>query len=218
VPAAELSGLIVPMGAWVLRRSLETAATWPQGTAVSVNVSARQLADRGLPALVLGMLGELHMAPARLVLEITETAVMADPEGSVRRLDALHREGVRVAVDDFGTGYTSLEHVQRLPVDLLKIDRAFTTTSATPRGFDMLAALLQIGRALDVETIAEGVETEAQLAAATALGATHVQGYLIGRPAPDDLGVPTRDVPEPRRPHVLACETAVSGRRRHDEG
>jgi diguanylate cyclase (GGDEF)-like protein len=217
VPAAELSGLIVPMGAWVLRRALEAAARWPDETAVSVNVSARQLADRGLPALVLGLLDELQVDPARLVLEITETAVMADPDGSVRRLDALHAQGVRVAVDDFGTGYTSLEHVQRLPVDLLKIDRAFTGASATPRGFDMLAALLQIGRALGVETICEGVETEAQLATASVLGTTHVQGFLIGRPAPDGPGPHPLGIVAQREPHVLACETALSGRRRHDE-
>jgi diguanylate cyclase (GGDEF)-like protein len=217
VPAAELSGLIVPLGAWVLRRSLEAAAGWPTDTAVSVNVSARQLADRRLSALVLGLLGELQIDPVRLVLEITETAVMADPDGSVRRLDLLHAEGVRVAVDDFGTGYTSLEHVQRLPVDLLKIDRTFTAASGTPRGFDMLAALLQIGRALGVETISEGIETEAQLAAATVLGTTYVQGYLIGRPAPDGPGLLRRGLPAPREPHVLACETALSGRRRHDE-
>jgi EAL domain-containing protein (putative c-di-GMP-specific phosphodiesterase class I) len=217
VPAAELSGLIVPMGAWVLRRCLEVVSSWPDETAVSVNLSARQLADRGLPALVLGLLGELHVDPARLVLEITETAVMADPDGSALRLDALHAEGVRVAVDHFGTGYTSLEHVQRLPVDLLKIDRVFTAASATPRGFDMLAALLQIGRALGVETISEGIETEAQLAAASALGTTYVQGFLIGRPAPDGPGPRPLGLVAPREPHTLACETALSGRRRHDE-
>ena len=217
IPAAELSGLVVPLGAWVLQRALDTASTWPEGVAVTVNVSGRQLADRRLPALVLSTLAATGVDPARLVLEITETAVMADPDGAVARLELLHDAGVRVAIDDFGTGYTSLEHVQRLPVDLLKIDRSFVAASATPQGFDMLGALMQIGRALEVATVAEGVETDAELAAVTALGAGHAQGWLIGRPAPDAAFAPDPAVaPRDHLGHAPTCPTAVAGRRRHE--
>jgi EAL domain-containing protein (putative c-di-GMP-specific phosphodiesterase class I) len=121
---------------------------------------------------------------SRLMVEITETAVMGDRVRAIDHLDQLHALGVRVAVDDFGTGYTSIDDLKRIPVDLLKIDRSFTAASATPSGWAMLQALSALATAVGVLTVAEGVETVEQLEAVRLAGCHWAQGYLLGRPVP----------------------------------
>jgi diguanylate cyclase (GGDEF)-like protein len=187
IRGSEVSGLVVPLGVRVLEHALTAVASWPQRVAVAVNVSARQLSDPRFPLVVLEELESHDVDPGRLVIEITETAVMTDAETATRCLALLQSEGVRVSIDDFGTGYTSVDLVRRHPVDLLKIDQRFIASSDEPRGHDLLGALLELGRALGVPTVAEGVETTEQLIRVRALGTTFVQGYLFCRPVVSEL-------------------------------
>jgi EAL domain-containing protein (putative c-di-GMP-specific phosphodiesterase class I) len=187
IPTAERSGLIVPLTERVLTLSLSAACMWPEGTAVSVNVSASHLSDQRFISLVEQSLEGAGVGPERLILEITETALMGDRERAIEHLDELHAHGVRLAIDDFGTGYTSIEDLTRIPVDLLKIDRQFVARSVTPRGHKMLSALQKLGQALGTATVAEGVETLQELDAASQIGCSYVQGYLLGRPVPARL-------------------------------
>jgi diguanylate cyclase len=133
---------------------------------------------------VLGALEHAGVDPARLIVEITETADMDDARRTGHHLVALADAGVRIAIDDFGTGYTSLDHVQHLPIEILKIDRSFTSRLGTPAGDDLMAALHQLASALGVLTIAEGVETAEQLARVREIGFSAVQGFYVARPAP----------------------------------
>jgi diguanylate cyclase (GGDEF)-like protein len=187
IPVVESCGLMPVFTELILERSLRAAVTWPTGTAVSVNLSARHLGDRRLGADILDALRSHGAAPGRLIVEITETAVMEDPETAAANLVEMHDAGVRVAVDDFGTGYTSIDDMRRLPVDLIKIDRSFVAEAATPHGVDMLVALQSLATALGTETIAEGVETVEQLTVLRRLGCRLAQGYLLRRPVPEDL-------------------------------
>jgi EAL domain-containing protein (putative c-di-GMP-specific phosphodiesterase class I) len=184
VSASERTGLIVPLSAWVLDESLRRSAEWPENVAVSVNLSARQFADPSLADRVLAALERAGAAPSRLIVEVTETAVMSEPDIAAQCLRSLHSAGVRIAFDDFGTGYTSITDVQRLPIDLLKMDRGFVSATRTEQGRDLLGALYSLASALGVATIAEGVETPEELRLVQDLGGTYVQGYLLGRPVP----------------------------------
>jgi diguanylate cyclase (GGDEF)-like protein len=186
IPTSERTGLVVPLGAWVLDDALRAAASWPASIAVSVNVSARQVADPRLANKVLAALERSGVDPARLIVEITETVVMDDPRTTGERLTILHDAGVRLALDDFGTGFTSIDHVRHLPVDIIKIDRSFAAGVSSERGLDLLSALHQLATALGVSTIAEGIETEAQLCAIREIGFSAVQGFHLARPAPAD--------------------------------
>ena len=186
VKLAEESGLIVELGAWVLAQACEQAAAWVRaGTPVrvAVNVSARQLDDPSLPAVVRGALDRSGLDGSLLMLEITETVLMRDPEGAAALLAALRELGVRVAIDDFGTGYSSLAYLQQLPADALKIDRTFIAASARSRDADpLIQTLVQLGRSLGLCTVAEGIEDEAQLAHLRELGCDAGQGYLFAPP------------------------------------
>jgi diguanylate cyclase (GGDEF)-like protein len=180
IALAEDTGLIVRLGAWVLRTACAQAARWhADGHAirVGVNVSTRQLEDPGLLDSVQRALDASGLDPRHLTLEITETALMRDPERAAAVLHALKAFGVRVAVDDFGTGYSSLAYLQQLPVDSLKIDRAFVA------GEHALAeTLVQLARSLKLRSIAEGIEDEAQLEHLRAIGCDRGQGYLFAPP------------------------------------
>jgi diguanylate cyclase (GGDEF)-like protein len=177
IALAEESGLIGEIGAWVLDRACAQAATWPSTIAVSVNVSARQFDDPGLLETVERALAASGLAGERLVLEITETALMRDPHRTAAVLRDLKGLGVRVSVDDFGTGYSSLAYLQQFPVDALKIDRRFVAEAGP-----LVQTLVQLGRSLGLRTVAEGIEDEAQLAHLRELGCDRGQGYLFAPP------------------------------------
>ena len=186
IALAEESGLIVDIGAWVLETACEQAARWAANgvpARVSVNVSARQLDDPGLLGAVEHALRRARLDGDQLVLEITETALMRDPESAAEILRELKASGVVVAIDDFGTGYSSLAYLQQLPVDALKIDRTFIAASARSRDSDpLIQTLVQLGRSLGLRTVAEGIEDEAQLAHLRELGCDAGQGYLFAPP------------------------------------
>jgi diguanylate cyclase (GGDEF)-like protein len=177
IALAEESGLIVEIGAWVLDRACAQAATWEQPISVSVNVSARQFDDPGLLETVERALAASGLGGDRLILEITETALMRAPGRTAAVLRDLKRLGVRVSIDDFGTGYSSLAYLQQFPVDALKIDRSFVA-----EGGPLVQTLVQLGRSLGLRTVAEGIEDEAQLAHVRELGCDRGQGYLFAPP------------------------------------
>ncbi len=186
IPVAEESDLIVALGRWVLQAACWQAARWHQSghqLSVAVNVSARQLDDDGLLRDVSCALEETHLPAHYLTIEVTETAIMRDGAASSRRLGELKRQGVQIAIDDFGIGYSSLAQLRALPVDLLKIDRAFvaeiTTSSAS---LTLLQTLVQLGRDLGLRTLAEGIETEAQREMLVGLECELGQGFLFSRP------------------------------------
>jgi diguanylate cyclase (GGDEF)-like protein len=191
IPLAEESGMIAPIGRWVLEEACRQAAAWtaegrPLG--ISVNVSAFQLGRNGLLDDVRGALQRSGIAPSSLTLEVTETTIMRDMLAACNRLEEIKGLGVRVAIDDFGTGYASLSHLQRMPVDILKIDRSFVAAlhdGAHSR--ELLQAILGVGRALSLSVVAEGVEDDEQLRALEEMGCEMAQGFLMGEPGPAEL-------------------------------
>ncbi|HEX4979421.1 MAG TPA: EAL domain-containing protein, partial [Acidimicrobiales bacterium] len=187
---AEESRLIEPIGAWVLRESCARAAEWramfpERPFSVAVNLSARQLADDTLPDLLIEVLGEHRIEPSSIILEITESMVMEDAEHSVRVLRRLKECGARIALDDFGTGYSSLAYLKRFPLDQIKIDRSFVAgLGRDPEDFVIVSAIVDLGRSLGVEVVAEGVENERHLAELDVIGCPSGQGYLWSPPVP----------------------------------
>ncbi len=187
LPLAEASGrLIVDLGRFVLSEACRAAAGWQRLGAhldVAVNLSARELESDGIVTDVAGALGESGLEPARLVLEVTETAMMHEPEAVVARMTKLKSLGVRLSVDDFGTGYTSLSSLRRFPIDVLKIDRSFVESSSnSPEDASVVQTLVSLGRTLGLEIVAEGVELASQLDAVREAGCNRAQGFLLGRP------------------------------------
>ncbi|HXB16857.1 MAG TPA: EAL domain-containing protein [Solirubrobacteraceae bacterium] len=186
IPQLEQSGLIVPVGRWVLENACAQGAEWralghPIG--VAVNVSARQLDGDEFVALVEGAIESSGLDPRALTLEITETALMRNAEETAKRLRAVKELGVRIAIDDFGTGYSSLSHLQRFPVDALKIDRSFLSQLAeNPEGETLLRTLVQLGKALSIETLAEGIERHSELTLLQEEDCDSGQGYLFAKP------------------------------------
>jgi diguanylate cyclase (GGDEF)-like protein/PAS domain S-box-containing protein len=199
IPLAEETGAILDIGRHVLRAACIQVAWW-NGTSpgappleVSVNISARQLASRGLVADVERVIADTGLQPSLLVLEITESAVVEDVVAASNRLRELRALGVRIAMDDFGTGYSSLSYLRRLPIDILKIDKSFLGDSAG-RGSELLASVAALGATLGLTTVAEGIEEPEQLAQVRAAGCTMGQGYHFARPlAPEAAGRFTRD-------------------------
>nr|WP_307793901.1 GGDEF domain-containing phosphodiesterase [Actinotalea soli] len=186
---AEQSGLIRPLGVWVLRTAVEQAAAWarslPTPLEISVNLSARQLSDPNLIPTVRDALDQYGLDPALLILEITETALMEDAEAAVATLGQLKEIGVGLAVDDFGTGYASLTYLRTLPLDELKIDRTFVDGVAhSPHDRAIVAGCIHLAHGVGLRAVAEGVETEEHHAALVALGCDQAQGYLYRRPVP----------------------------------
>ena len=187
VPIAERSGVIREIGMWVLREACAVAASALPGLVISVNVSPAQLHDDAFIACVRDALQASGLEPFRLELEITESVFIDDVEGALQRLHALRALGVRVALDDFGTGYSSLAYLRRFPFDTLKIDRAFVNelmTSIDTRAIVQMIAQLAV--TLNMRTVAEGVESPAQLSAVTAVGCDEVQGWLVSPACPLD--------------------------------
>ena len=185
VPLAEESGLIVPIGAWVLRQACAEASLWVDPVRVAVNLSPVQFRDPGLVATVREALALSGLAPHRLELEVTESVLLAASEANVATLHALRDLGVRIAMDDFGTGYCSLSYLQKFPFDKIKIDRSFVSQlGENAHSTAIVRAVIGLGASLGIVTVAEGVETEAQFAHLREEGCEEVQGYLFGRPAP----------------------------------
>ena len=183
IPVAEASGHIVPLGAWVLAEACRTVAAMPGAPYVTVNLSGRQLADPALVGAVAAVLRASGLAPNRLVLEITETVLMADTAGTLERLHALKALGVRLAIDDFGTGYSSLRYLQRFPVDVLKIDKSFVDRiDGDEHDTALVRTIVALGEMLGLTTVAEGIERAAQRAHLEALGCVLGQGYHFARP------------------------------------
>jgi diguanylate cyclase (GGDEF)-like protein len=186
VPLLEESGLIVEVGAWVVREACAQASRWWEAghrLNMAVNVSARQLETDELVACVGEALETSGFEPGALTLEITETTLMRNADETAERLAALKGLGVRIAVDDFGTGYSSLSHLQRFPVDVLKIDRSFISQLADGcEGEILLHTLVQLGKALSIETTAEGIERPQELSLIKAEACDNGQGFLFTRP------------------------------------
>jgi EAL domain-containing protein (putative c-di-GMP-specific phosphodiesterase class I) len=190
VPQAETTGLIVPMGAWVVRQAVQQVRLWAdagRSLIVSVNVSPSQLRDEGFAAFVLAQLDAAGVDPRRLAVEVTETALLNEPDRSGRELTALSREGVGIHLDDFGTGYSSLSWLTQFPVDVVKIDRSFIDElGIDDRKSAIVSALIQVSHELGFAVVAEGVETTRQADRLVALGCDRGQGFLFGRPLPVD--------------------------------
>jgi diguanylate cyclase (GGDEF)-like protein/PAS domain S-box-containing protein len=191
--AAEDTGLIVPMGAWVLKEACRFARRWQdEGSErfVSVNISARQFDRAEFVEAVTKSLGEAGLEPHRLHLELTESLVMRSPEKAVTTLGALKELGVKIAIDDFGTGYSSFNYLKRFPLDTLKIDRTFVRDigygNRAPHDEAIVRAIVGVARALDLGIVAEGVETEDQLAFLRAIGVPYAQGLLFAPGLPPD--------------------------------
>ena len=192
IPLAESSGLILPIGEWVLRAACAQNVRWAaQGLArrVGVNLSAHQFAQSDLVGIVTRILRETGLDPRLLGIEITETILMQNPETAAAMLGEIERMGVHIALDDFGVGYSSLSYLKRFPIDTLKIDRSFVRDiSVDPDDAAIVTAIISMAHSLGIQTVAEGVETEAQLAFLQAHGCDVVQGYYFSRPKPaDDL-------------------------------
>ncbi|MGZ8491238.1 MAG: EAL domain-containing protein [Gemmatirosa sp.] len=191
IPLAEESGLILPLGRWVLGEACRQAAAWRrmgiEELRVAVNISGRQLEHPQLVADVASALGAAGLPPGALLLEITESVVMQDTEASLHRLHELKDIGVQLAIDDFGTGYSSLSYLQRFPVDVLKIDKSFVDGVADGGSHAALArTIIALGETLSLCTVAEGIETPEQGATLLALGCGTGQGYHYSRPRPAD--------------------------------
>jgi EAL domain-containing protein (putative c-di-GMP-specific phosphodiesterase class I) len=183
---AESTGLIDPLTDWVLEHALSQLAEWHARSlplTVAVNVSARNLRDEILPDKIFEKLRAHKIAPHYLEVELTETAVIAHPIRAAAVLERLHRGGVRVSLDDFGQGYTSLAHLARLPLSELKIDRSFIVAmSETREDAAIVRSVIELGHQLDLQVVAEGAETDGVVAALTALGCDTVQGYAFTAP------------------------------------
>ena len=188
IPLAEEIRLIVPIGEWVIRTACREAARWPSPFNVAVNVSAVQFGSPTLVSTIVSALAESGLDPRRLEVEITEGVLLKEREAALVILRELRAMGVRVAMDDFGTGYSSLSYLHSFPFDKIKIDQSFVRGyPENPSGAEIIRAIAALGRALGMTTIAEGVETEAQLARVRTDGCTDVQGYLISRPLAPEL-------------------------------
>jgi diguanylate cyclase (GGDEF)-like protein len=190
IEVAETSGLIVPIGRWVLRRACSDAMLWPptsEGCAcpVAVNLSARQFEQPGLVDMLVEVLAETGLPPGRLCLEITESALMSDAQSALDTLHALKAVGVSLAIDDFGTGYSSLSYLQRFPVDVLKIDKSMVDgLPDDSHACAIIAAVLGLASAIDLDVVVEGVEHEAQAEELRRLDCTRAQGWLYAKGEP----------------------------------
>jgi EAL domain-containing protein (putative c-di-GMP-specific phosphodiesterase class I) len=186
IPIAEESGLIVPIGRWVLEQATEQVAAWRrQGHDLGawVNVSARQLDQAELIGDVHRALDDSGLDPGALVIEVTETALTRDTDATATGLLALKRLGVRIAIDDFGTGYSSLGHLRQFPADILKIDRSFMGgVNDTKESAALIHTIIQLGEALGIDTLAEGIEEQVQLETLRSENCRYGQGFLLSRP------------------------------------
>jgi diguanylate cyclase (GGDEF)-like protein/PAS domain S-box-containing protein len=205
IPLAEESGLIVAMGEWILREACREAASWKVPMQVAVNLSPAQFTHGDLVGLVHSILLETGLAPDRLELEITEGVLIEDFDRGLALLRRLKALGVRISMDDFGSGYSSLSYLQAFPFDKIKIDRAFVINlGRNPQSAAIVRAVIDLGHALEMSIVAEGVETQEQLGFLAEEGCDAVQGYFLGKPLPIAqyaalVGRNVADVTEPAR-------------------
>lgn len=190
IPLAEETGLIIPIGEWVLRTACQQAKNWQKSGAglarVAVNISVLQFVQPGFTTLVARILEETGLSPEALELEITESLLMKDPEGATCTLQALKTLGVQLAIDDFGTGYSSLSRLKQLPLDRLKIDKAFVReVNSQPNDAAIATAVIAMAESMGLRVIAEGVENEDQLRFLASKRCNEIQGYYLSRPLPD---------------------------------
>ena len=207
IPLAEETGLIVPIGEWVLRTACAQAEAWHAAghaeLSVAVNMSAKQFQQQDIPSLVRDVLRGTRLPARCLELELTESALMHDTDAAIQTMRHIKDLGVRLALDDFGTGYSSLSYLKRFPIDVLKIDQSFTFEVTTDDGAASITrAIIAMARSLNMSTVAEGVETRAQLEFLGALGCDVMQGYHIGRPMPAELVTALLSDDRGRRPDV----------------
>jgi len=203
IPIAEESGLIEPLGRWVLEQSCRQAQAWQAGggpaCTMSVNLSGRQLQNPAVVGDVRDALQRSGLDPATLTLEITESVLMTDTADSLDRLRALKDLGIRISIDDFGTGYSSLSYLRRFPVDVLKIDKSFIDDlrRCEDDTYAFVRAIVELGHTLRLKTVAEGIEHEEQRDALREIGCDFGQGYLFARPmAPEGVNA-LRSAQEP---------------------
>ena len=187
IPIAEVTALIIDVDCWVLAEATRQLIEWSAIAELAeiraaVNISGRHLLSAKLTNHIRTVLESTGIDPQRLTIEITETVLLDDLVGVAAELEAVRALGIRVAIDDFGTGYTSLAHLQHLPIDTIKIDRSFVSQLNEQRGGALVRMVTDLGHAIDVDIVAEGVETADELSALRAMGADHLQGYLLSRP------------------------------------
>ncbi len=207
IAAAEKTGLILPIGNWVVKTACQEAARWPAPTGVAVNVAGDQFKDRAFVGHIKACLAEAGLSPGRLTIEVTESIFSIDPQIICESLSELRACGIRIALDDFGIGFSSINNLRRFPLDQLKIDRSFTQAMlGNQRDADLVDIILQLGNTFEVSTTIEGIETEGQLEFVRALGASEAQGFLISRPvsAQDVMGILAR---EPVQPGSLSAKS-----------
>jgi EAL domain-containing protein (putative c-di-GMP-specific phosphodiesterase class I) len=191
IPLAEETNLIIEIGEWVLDKVCEDFRLWQRSVSstgrVSVNLSLKQLRQRNFINRIKSILRSHEVSPTSLELEITETTLMENPERTIRILDQLYGIGLHLAIDDFGTGYSSLSALQQFPISTLKIDKSFVRNIATdPADATIVDTIIQMGRNMNMDVVAEGVELEEQLNFLQKLGCTYVQGLLFGNPMSSD--------------------------------
>jgi predicted signal transduction protein with EAL and GGDEF domain len=185
IPLAEETGLIIPIGEWVIKQACATAKRWPEDIKVAVNLSPAQLRNLGLVQVILNTLAATGLAANRLELEITESVLLQDSEAMLQTLYQLRELGVHIAMDDFGTGYSSLSHLQRFPFDKIKIDRSFISNiTDNASSMNIVRAVAALAGSLGVAATAEGVESQEQLEAIRSEGCTEMQGFLLSKPIP----------------------------------
>jgi diguanylate cyclase (GGDEF)-like protein len=184
IPVAESSDLVIAIDNFVMNAAAREVAGWGSDVSLSVNISGRHLLDRRVVDDVRAVLDESGLDPSHLIIEITETVLVSDTALAIRHLDAVRALGVRVAIDDFGSGYASLAHLRRLPIDVLKIDQLFVAELLTTGDSRLLRVVIEAAHGLGLSVVAEGVEMDEQLAVLEELGCEEVQGYLLGRPIP----------------------------------
>jgi predicted signal transduction protein with EAL and GGDEF domain len=185
IPIAEETGLIIPIGEWVLRKACDETAKWPDEVKVAVNLSPAQLKSRNLVQVVVNALAQTDMAASRLQLEITESVLMQNTFATLATLHELRKLGVQIAMDDFGTGYSSLSYLRSFPFDKIKIDRSFIQDLAKgAEPFAIVRAVTSLANNLSIISTAEGVETQQQLETLQNVGCTEMQGYFFSRARP----------------------------------
>jgi EAL domain-containing protein (putative c-di-GMP-specific phosphodiesterase class I) len=186
IPVAEETGLIVPLGEWVIRQACSDAADWPNEIKIAVNLSPTQFRNHNLAQVVINALAASSVAPSRLELEITEEILLGHSRENLAVLEQFRKLGIQIVMDDFGIGYSSLNYLRLFPFDKIKIDRSFVNDLSN--GNDLSLAIVQavtrLARVLKVPTTAEGIETKEQLEMVRAAGCTEFQGYLFGKPRP----------------------------------